>query len=57
MCKKDLTLGTKISRWFIRQSGSNLIESDIAEERKKLLSEIEMIGNRSKKEIDDILGE
>ena len=56
MCKKDLTLGTKISRWFIRQSGSNLIESDIAEERKKLLSEIEMIGNRSKKEIDDILG-
>lgn len=57
MCKKDLPLGTKISRWFIRQSGSNLIESDLDEEKKKLLNEIEIIGNQSQKEIDDILGE
>jgi len=57
MSKKDLPLGTKILRLFIRESGSKLKKSDIDIERKKLLNEIEIIGNQSRKEIDDILGE
>lgn len=57
MSKKDIPLGTKISRLFIRQSGSKLKKSGIDLERQKLLNEIEIIGNQSRKEIDDILGE
>lgn len=56
MLKRDLTIGTKIMRWLIRESGSKISKSETDEETKKLLDEIEKIKKRSQKEKDDILG-
>lgn len=55
MLKRDITIGTKILRWFIHTSGAILKKEDIEKEEEKLLKEIEETKSRSHEEIEEVL--
>lgn len=55
MLKRDVTLGTKIQRCFIRTSGASIKQEDIDKEEEKLRKEIEENKLKSQKEIEEIL--
>jgi len=55
MANKDIPLGTKIGRWFIKTSGSSIKKEDISKEAKKLFKEIESTKTKSQKDIEEIV--
>ena len=55
MANKDLPLGTRIGRLFIKTSGLSIKKKDITNEEKKIHKEIESTKRKSRKEIENVV--